>query len=166
MIVLNKADLLDADEAAEVSRRLGQDARPGARILLAQRGVLPVEVLLGIKAGAESDMNTRSAPHHDNEEEDHDHDEFESFVLDLPELSDVSALAARLKAAIEAHDILRLKGFVAVAGKPMRLAVQAAGPRIETYFDRPWADAPRRSRLVVIGEAGLDRAAIEQAIRG
>jgi cobalamin biosynthesis protein CobW len=87
-------------------------------------------------------------------------------VLDLPELSDVSALTARLKAAIEAHDILRLKGFVAVAGKPMRLAVQAAGPRIETYFDRPWADAPRRSRLVVIGEAGLDRAAIEQAIRG
>jgi cobalamin biosynthesis protein CobW len=166
MIVLNKADLLDADEAAEVSRRLGQDARPGARILLAQRGALPVEVLLGIRAGAESDMDTRSAPHHDNEEEDHDHDEFESFVLDLPELSDVSALTARLKAAIEAHDILRLKGFVAVAGKPMRLAVQAAGPRIETYFDRPWADAPRRSRLVVIGEAGLDRAAIEQAIRG
>jgi cobalamin biosynthesis protein CobW len=48
----------------------------------------------------------------------------------------------------------------------MRLAVQAAGPRVETYFDRPWADAPRASKLVVIGEAGLDRAAIEAAIRG
>jgi cobalamin biosynthesis protein CobW len=166
MIVLNKADLLDASEAAEVSRRLAEDARPGARVLLAQKGALPLQVLLGINAAAESDMETRSAPHHDNEEEDHDHDEFESFVLDLPEIADPATLTARLKAAIEAHDILRLKGFVAVQGKPMRLAVQAAGPRIETYFDRPWGDAPRASRLVVIGEAGLDRAAIEGAIRG
>jgi cobalamin biosynthesis protein CobW len=111
-------------------------------------------------------METRSAPHHDNEEEDHDHDEFESFVLDLPEVPDVQALTQRLQNAIQAHDILRLKGFVAVAGKPLRLMVQAAGPRIETYFDRPWGTAERRSKLVVIGEAGLDRAAIEAAIRG
>jgi cobalamin biosynthesis protein CobW len=166
MIVLNKADLLDATEAAAVSLRLGEDARPGARILLAQKGALPIEVLLGIKAGAEADMGTRSAPHHDNEDDEHDHDEFESFVLELPEVTDVPALTARLKQAIKAHDILRLKGFIAVAGKPMRLAVQAAGPRVETYFDRPFADAPRQSRLIVIGEAGLDRTAIQNAIQG
>ncbi len=166
MIVLNKADLLDATEAAAVSLRLGEDARPGARILLAQKGALPIEVLLGIKAGAEADMGTRSAPHHDNDDDDHDHDEFESFVLELPEVTDVPALTARLKQAIKAHDILRLKGFIAVAGKPMRLAVQAAGPRVETYFDRPFADAPRQSRLIVIGEAGLDRTAIQNAIQG
>lgn len=165
MIVLNKADLLDGPEAAAVAARLRAEARPGARILLAQRGALPIDVLLGLKAGAEADMASRAAPHHDNEE-DHDHDEFESFVLDLPEVTDVSALAGRLREAVEAHDILRLKGFVAVAGKPMRLTVQAAGPRIETYFDRPWGDEARPSRLVVIGEAGLDRAAIAAAIRG
>ncbi len=166
MIVLNKADLLDATEAEAVARRLGEEARPGARVLVAQKGALPLDVILGIKAAAESDMETRSAPHHDNEEEDHDHDEFESFVLDLPEVPDVAALTQRLASAIEAHDILRLKGFVAVAGKPLRLTVQAAGPRIETYFDRPWGTAPRESKLVLIGEAGLDRAAIEGAIRG
>jgi cobalamin biosynthesis protein CobW len=76
----------------------------------------------------------------------------------------VPALVARLRGAIAAHDVLRLKGFVAVAGKPLRLAVQAAGPRVETYFDRPWGDATRRGRLVVIGEAGLDRAGIEAAL--
>ena len=166
MIVLNKADLLEPSEARDLARRLGAEARPGARVLLAEKGALPLDVLLGMGAAAEGDMATRSAPHHDNEEEDHDHDEFESFVLDLSEVSDVAALTARLSRAIEAHDILRLKGFVAVAGRPMRLTVQAAGPRLETYFDRPWGDAPRTSRLVVIGEAGLDRAGIEEAIRG
>jgi cobalamin biosynthesis protein CobW len=166
MIVLNKTDLLDATEAAAVSLRLGEEARPGARILLARKGALPLEVLLGIKAQAETDMDSRAAPHHDNEGEDHDHDEFESFVVDLPEVSDVAALTTRLRHVIESHDILRLKGFVAVAGKPMRLAIQAAGPRIETYFDRPWGDAPRASRLVVIGEAGLDRPAIERVLLG
>ncbi|WP_210528831.1 cobalamin biosynthesis protein CobW [Rubellimicrobium arenae] len=166
MIVLNKTDLLGEGEVEEVAQRLLAEARPGARILKAHKGALPLDVLLGINAAAESDMATRSAPHHDNEDEDHDHDEFESFVLDLPEVSDVPALTARLADAIKAHDILRLKGFVAVAGKPLRLTVQAAGPRIETYFDRPWGAAPRESRLVVIGEAGLDRAAIEAALRG
>ncbi|TNC74816.1 cobalamin biosynthesis protein CobW [Rubellimicrobium roseum] len=167
MIVLNKTDLLGDGEAEQVTARLSAEARPGARILKAHKGALPLDVLLGINAAAESDMATRAAPHHDSEEEDHhDHDEFESFVLDLPEVSDVPALTARLKAAIEAHDILRLKGFVAVAGKPLRLTVQAAGPRIETYFDRPWGAEARTSKLVVIGEAGLDRAAIEAAIRG
>ncbi len=65
---------------------------------------------------------------------------------------------------IRAHDILRLKGFAAVAGKRMRLVVQAVGPRIETYFDRPFGPEARATRLVFIGEAGLDRAAIESAI--
>jgi cobalamin biosynthesis protein CobW len=111
-------------------------------------------------------MGTRSPPHHDNEERTTTTTSSRASSLDLAEVADVAALVARLRAAIEAYDILRLKGFVAVAGKPMRLAVQAAGPRIETYFDRPWGDAPRASRLVVIGEAGLDRAAIEARSAG
>lgn len=167
LIVLNKSDLLSEEEAREVSLRLSQEARPGARVLVASRGALPLSVLLGMGAEAEADMESRAAPHHDFEEgDDHDHDEFESFSVEIPEVADVKALTDRLRAAIEAHDILRLKGFVAVVGKPMRLAVQAAGPRIETHFDRPWGDGPRASRLVVIGEAGLDRAAIEGALRG
>lgn len=50
---------------------------------------------------------------------------------------------------------------MAVAGKAARLIVQAVGPRIQTYYDRPWrADEARASSLVVIGEKGLDRAAV------
>jgi len=66
---------------------------------------------------------------------------------------------------IRTHDILRLKGFAAVAGKPMRLTLQAVGPRIDSYFDRPFAGGEaRETRLVVIGQSGLDRAAIEAAL--
>ena len=62
--------------------------------------------------------------------------------------------------------MLRLKGFAAVAGKPLRLVIQAVGPRIDSYFDQPiGADEVRATRLVVIGQAGLDRAGIEAALK-
>lgn len=84
--------------------------------------------------------------------------------MTAPEVSDPEAFKAKLVQIIQDHDILRLKGFVAVAGKPMRLTVQAVGPRIDSYFDQPFGTAPRETRLVVIGQAGLDHAAIEAAI--
>lgn len=65
---------------------------------------------------------------------------------------------------IRAHDILRLKGFVAVSGKPMRLTVQAVGPRVDHYYDQPFGAQPRSTRLVVIGQSGLDREAIAEAL--
>jgi cobalamin biosynthesis protein CobW len=44
----------------------------------------------------------------------------------------------------------------------MRLLVQSVGARLQHSFDRPWrADEPRQGRLVVIGEKGLDAAAIK-----
>ena len=75
------------------------------------------------------------------------------------------AFAEQVADVIRANGILRLKGFVAVTGKPMRLTLQAVGPRVDTYFDQPFGDAPRETRLVVIGEAGLDHAAIATALQ-
>ncbi|MFT6696672.1 MAG: cobalamin biosynthesis protein CobW, partial [Paracoccaceae bacterium] len=101
--------------------------------------------------------------HHDH---DHDHDDFESFVVTCPEITDTKAFSAQLVEIIQQHNILRLKGFAAVAGKPMRLTVQAVGPRIDSYFDRPFGPSePRQTRLVVIGQAGLSRDAIEKALQ-
>ena len=66
---------------------------------------------------------------------------------------------------IRDHDVLRVKGMVALAGKPTRLVVQAVGPRIQHHFDRAWNPGEaRRTALVVIGETGLDRAAIETGL--
>ena len=162
LVVVNKTDLLTAAEADALTARLGAETRPAVRIVRASMGALPAEVLLGQSAAAEAD--DRRAPHHDAED-DHDHDEFDSFVVTRPEIADPAAFAARVAEVIRTHDILRLKGFAAVTGKPLRLTLQAVGPRIDSYFDRPFSAAePRLTRLVVIGQAGLDRAAIEAAL--
>lgn len=171
MIVVNKADLLGEDEATTLVAQLRDDSRDGVQVVKSTMGALPVDVLLGQGIGAETDMDARHElhhHHHDDEEDDHhhdhDHDEFESFVVTRPEISDPATFAEQVAEVIRAHDILRLKGFAAVAGKPMRLTLQAVGPRVHSYFDRPFGSDPRETRLVVIGQSGLDRTAIERAL--
>ncbi|MBC6442312.1 MAG: cobalamin biosynthesis protein CobW [Rhodobacteraceae bacterium] len=164
MIVVNKTDLLTQDETTKLIDRLKGKSRSGVQVVRASMGMLPVDVLLGQGIGAEHDMDTRPAVHlhHDHE----DHDEFESFVVNRGEVADQNAFAEQVIAVIRAHDILRLKGFAAVAGKPMRLTLQAVGPRVDTCFDRLFAAGePRGTRLVVIGQTGLDHAAIKAALR-
>ncbi len=165
MVVIAKTDRMEGAALDAVQGSLAGHTRPGARLIRSDAAGLAPEVLLGLGLAAEADMESRRAPHHESEaEEDHDHDEFETFHLTFGEIADPAAYAERLAEVIRAHDILRLKGFAAVAGRPMRLVVQAVGPRVETYYDRPLGPGPRETRLVVIGEAGLDRAAIEAAL--
>ena len=59
------------------------------------------------------------------------------------------------------HDVLRVKGFAAVAGKPMRLLVQAVGARVTHQYDRPWAAAETRA-----GPSRRDRAQGPRPRRG
>ncbi|MFQ3302084.1 MAG: cobalamin biosynthesis protein CobW [Planktomarina sp.] len=172
MIVVNKADLLDAAQADALVASLRSSARDGVQVVKTSMGKLPVDVLLGQGIGAEADLASRHELHHHHHDDDehghhhheHDHDAFESFVVNLGEISDAKQFADQTSDIIRAHDILRLKGFAAVAEKPMRLTLQAVGPRVNTYFDQPFGTAPRVTRLVVIGQAGMDRMAIEAAL--
>ncbi|HUF86004.1 MAG TPA: cobalamin biosynthesis protein CobW [Thermohalobaculum sp.] len=165
MVVIAKADRMEAASLDALLGTVAAQARPGARVIRSDAAGLAPDILLGLALASEADMARRRAPHHEGEaEEDHDHDEFETFLLGFGEIADPASYAERLAGVIRSHDILRLKGFAAVAGKPMRLVVQAVGPRVETYYDRPFGPAPRETRLVVIGETGLDRAAITAAL--
>ncbi len=177
MIVINKTDLMDPHVASDLAKRLKSEARPGVQVVRTSMGELPVDVLLGQGIGAEDDLEARHEVHHhhhhDDEDDDHDdedhhdhgHDEFESFIVERDEITDPAAFAKQLSDVIRAHDILRLKGFASVTGKPMRLTVQAVGPRVDHYYDQPLGQTPRGARLVVIGEAGLDQEAITSALR-
>ena len=175
MIVVNKTDLLDAQQADALANTLRADSRDGVQVLQTSMGKLPVDVLLGQGSASETTLDQRHEVHHHHHDDDegddhhhheHDHDDFESFVVTCPETADPEHFSAQIGDVIRIHNILRLKGFVAVAGKPMRQTLQAVGPRIDTYFDRPWAaDESRETRLVVIGQAGLDQAAITAALR-
>ena len=164
MVVLNKTDLVDADGLARVEALVLAETRPGVKIVRADHGAVDIAALLGITAAAEDDLDSRRS-HIDGLDEGHDHDDFDSFVVQGGDVADLDALLARMAALIAAHDVLRIKGMVAVAGKPGRLIVQAVGPRIQHFYDRAWGSAePRRTQLVVIGQKGLDRAAIEAGL--
>ncbi|CAN7324982.1 cobalamin biosynthesis protein CobW [Phenylobacterium sp. LjRoot225] len=163
LVILNKTDLLDAAEIAEVTRQITAHLPRAVKVTPARDGRADLAALLGLHAAAENDLDARPS-HHDGAD-DHEHDDFESFLVSIPEIADPDAFAARLKSVVEAHDILRVKGFLAVSGKPMRLALQGVGARFRQQFDRSWtADEARAGHLVVIGQTGLDRAAITAGI--
>ncbi|MFG1299858.1 cobalamin biosynthesis protein CobW [Xanthobacter sp. V3C-3] len=165
LVVLAKSDLLDAAGLVAAEQAVAGALPRAVKLVRASAGRVDPAVLLGLGIGTEDAIDARRT-HHDDEE-DHDHDEFESIVLPLPEIADPAALAARVSAAAETPDVLRVKGFAAVAGKPLRLLVQGVGPRVSHHFDRPWGThEERRGALVVIGLKGFDRAAVERAILG
>ena len=163
LVILNKADLLCDGELARLRGDIAANLPRAVKTIATSEGRIDAAVLLGLAAAAEDDLDSR-ASHHDNEAA-HDHDEFESFVIDVPAIHDPEAFVGKLIALAEAHDVLRMKGFLSVLGKPMRLLVQGVGARFRQQFDRPWRVGEERvGRLVVIGEAGLDRVAIARAL--
>lgn len=170
LIVLNKADLLDAAGLKAVREIVANATARKPRMIEARNGELPASVLLGLGVGTEDQIELRKSHHeleHEGAPHDHDHDEFESFIVELGALEDANTFVDALKPIIDRHDILRLKGFAEVKGKPMRLVIQAVGSRIDTYFDRAWQPGETRStRLVVIGlHDEMDDAAIMREIK-
>ena len=168
MIVLNKTDLVTEDRLQTVEVAVRDATERRVKLIRAGEGNVPsADVLLGLGLGTEADLASRRSHHeiHHEDGHEHDHDEFDSFVVKGGAVSDVGALKAKLVSIIETHDVLRLKGFIAVEGKAMRLVVQAVGKRIDTYFDRDWnIDEELTSRLVVIGLHDMDEAAIRSEI--
>lgn len=165
LVVLNKADLLSDDEITSLSEEIKRTVPRAIKIVATREGQVPASVLLGLSAAAEHDLAARPS-HHDNEAE-HDHDDFETFIVDVPEFSSPDDLASRAKAVADAHDVLRVKGYVAIGGKPMRLLLQGVGARVDTRYERAWQpDEQRIGRLVVIGQKGLDRDSIVRTLTG
>ena len=164
LVVLNKRDLLD-DTGLDRARAAIASALPrNVKVLTTSDGRVDQRLLLGLGIATENDIANR-ATRHDAEAE-HDHDDFDSFVVPLDELADPATLVARIASLAERFEVLRVKGFAAVANKPLRLLVQAVGARVSCQFDRPWGAAEhRQGRLVVIGLKGLDRAAVTEALR-
>ena len=163
LVILNKADLVSAADLERVTAEIAAAIPRAVKVTPTRQGRLDADLLLGLNAAAEDDLVAR--PSHHDAEEGHDHDDFDSFTLDLPVVPDPRALVAKLATIARDHDVLRMKGFAEVAGKPMRLLVQGVGARFSHQFDRTWgADEIRAGRLVVIGEKGVDRAAISAAL--
>lgn len=133
--MLTKADLLDSAGLDKAKAHILVHLPRAAKIVVASNGVIDPAVLIGLGLAVEEDIENRRT-HHDGEL-DHEHDDFDSFVIDLPAVTDPEALAARIAETAAAENVLRIKGFVEVSTKPMRLQVQAVGSRVNHYYDRP-----------------------------
>ena len=165
MVVVNKADLMSDTDLAQVTDLVKGQLRPRVSMLRASHGKIDADILLGLDAGAEDDLDSRPSHHDDGSE--HDHDDFTSFSVELDQFSSPAQVIEKLGVLVEDFGILRIKGFAAISGKDMRLVVQGVGSRLQSYYDRDWlADESRRSRFVVIGESGLDEAGIRAALAG
>ena len=165
LVLLSKADLAGAAGLAAARAIITAESPRILPMIEMTEGVIDPRLILGLNSRAEDDIASRPS-HHDGED-DHEHDDFNTVVMDLPEITDPEALVAAIIRLATEQKILRVKGYIAVAGKPMRMLVQAVGARVRHQYDRPWGASPRRSQLVVIAEhADIDEAAIRAVLMG
>lgn len=163
LVLLTKVDLVDAQTQTQVQDWLQQQLPSGVKVVTCRKGEINPDLLLGFNAAVEDDLDSRPS-HHDTEEEHEHDDDINSVHVILDQSFEPKALTARLKQLVQDQEIYRIKGFVDVPGKPMRMVVQGVGSRIEHFFDRPWQTTePRQTRLVLIGRA-LDQSQIEDVI--
>jgi cobalamin biosynthesis protein CobW len=160
LVLLTKVDRVDAQTQTRVQEWLRQQLPQGVKVVPCHNGEINPDLLLGFNAAVEDNLDAR--PSHHDTEEDHEHDdEINSVHLILDQAFEPKALTAKLKQLVQDQEIYRIKGFVAVPNKPMRMVVQGVGDRLEHFFDRPWqATEPRQTRLVLIGRA-LNQSQIE-----
>jgi cobalamin biosynthesis protein CobW len=163
IVLLTKADLAGAAGLEAAKAAIAAEMPRSVPMLPVVDGAVDLRVILGLEAAAEDDLAARPS-HHDGEDE-HGHNDFNSVVIDLPEVVDVEALIASVQRLAREQNVLRAKGYIAVKGKPMRLLLQSVGERVRHQFDQPWGARPRQSKLVVIGEHGdIDEAAIKAGL--
>ena len=164
IVLLTKPDLAGPESVAKATEIIAAEAPRPLPVIEVAEGMVDPRVILGLEAAAEDDMDARPS-HHDGHH-DHEHDDFESITVGIPELTDPADLVRAIEGLAKDHNILRIKGYAVVAGKPMRLLVQSVGARVRHQYDRPWnADEPRRGRLVVIAEHDdIRRDVIEAAL--
>jgi cobalamin biosynthesis protein CobW len=164
LVIVSKQDLMTETVQNKVHAQVTEKVRDSVQVILASHGKLDADIILGVGAAVEDDLDNRKS-HHDDED-DHEHDDFESFIIELDAVSQPEILATRIENVLSLEGVLRVKGFADVTGKPARLLVQGVGQRLNHYYDRPWkANEDRRTQLVVIGLSGLDRIKIGATLR-
>lgn len=164
LILLSKVDRVDDQTQDGVQTWLKSQLPAGVKIVKCDRGQISSDLLLGFNAAVEDNLDSR--PSHHDEEEEHEHDDdINSIHFVLNREFEPQALVSRLKQLVQQHEIYRVKGFVAVPNKPMRLVLQGVGSRFEHFYDRLWSNEPRLTRLVLIGR-NLDKSQIGSALLG
>ncbi len=171
LIIISKTDLIDSEQLDSIKRQVNNYVKPQVKMLAVSNGEISSELIMGLKFASENSIeavHTHHDHHHDQGEgHHHAHDDYNSVSIKLGEV-DTDKLIEIIGRLIAAHTIFRVKGFLALPGKPMRQVLQAVGQRIDQYFDRPWrSEEPRQSKIVMIGKdlsEGELRVALQAAV--
>jgi len=171
MVIISKTDLVLEEQLASVRQQLGGRLNASVKMLEVANGEVSNDLILGQQIASEDaieSVHTHHDHHHDHgEDHHHAHDDFNSVSITLGEV-DSDEIVKIVGELVASHTIFRVKGFLAIPGKPMRQVLQGVGERFERYFDRPWtATEQRQSRLVLIGKDLVDeqlRIPLEAAI--
>lgn len=171
MVIISKSDRLDAAQMDSIKQQVSARVKPQVKMLEVSNGQIQSDLIMGLEFASEDGIeavHTHHDHHHDHEEDHHHaHDHFNSVSITIGEV-DSDKLVAIVDGLIAVNTIYRVKGFLALPGKPMRQVLQGVGERLERYFDRAWgSDETRHSKIVLIGkelvEADL-RSALEAAV--
>jgi cobalamin biosynthesis protein CobW len=164
LVLLTKVDRVDAEGQAKAQEWLKQELPDSVKVVSCNQGQISSDLLLGFNAAVEDDLENR--PSHHDTEEDHDHDDdINSVQFIVDESFEPTELVQRLQALVKQHEIYRVKGFVDVPNKAMRLVLQGVGDRFDSFYDRPWkANEHRQTKLVVIGRS-LNQEQIKIALK-
>ena len=148
IVLLTKPDLV---ENTSVARDIiMKEMERNVPILEVQSGNIEADLILGINAAAETDLENRKS-HHDGFD-DHEHDDFETFSVNIPTISDLESFKMKIKKLIDENEVLRIKGFLRVEDKPLSLIVQAVGKRLSVNFTDTQMTNNSTGNLVFIGE--------------
>ncbi|KAI9132095.1 cobalamin biosynthesis protein CobW [Acaryochloris sp. CCMEE 5410] len=163
LVLLTKADCVEPKDQERVQHWLRQELPHGVKVLPCHAGRVSPDLLLGFNAAVEDHLDSR--PSHHDHEEDHDHDDdINAIQVIVDQEFDPKTLLVKLEALVQSHEIYRIKGFVAVPQKPMRLVIHGVGQRFDSFYDRPWQlQEARQTKLVFIGE-NLSQLDIEAAL--
>ena len=150
VVLLTKPDLVE--NISEARNIIIKEMERNVPILEVQNGDIGADVILGVNAAAETDLDNRRS-HHDGFD-DHEHDDFDTFSISVPKILDIEKFKIVLETLIRKNDILRIKGFLRVESKPLNLLVQGVGKRLSVNFTDTKIPVENTGNLVFIGEKG------------
>ena len=150
VVLLTKPDLVE--NISDARNIIIKEMERNVPILEVQNGDIGADVILGVNAAAETDLDNRRS-HHDGFD-DHEHDDFDTFSISVPKILDLEKFKIVLETLIRENDILRIKGFLRVESKPLNLLVQGVGKRLSVNFTDTKIPVENTGNLVFIGEKG------------
>ena len=148
IVLLTKTDLVNNKELQAAKDYINNISARSISIVENLNGNIDPSLILDLEMRSEKDLLKRKS-HHDNHDHEHDHKDFESYVLELDEILSYQDFLKKMKQFLSNNKILRVKGFVYVKNKPMRLLIQAVGSRLRSQFDRMWGEKEVKSTKLV-----------------